>query len=151
MGFDLYGLRAKAEKGEYFRNNVWWWHPLAEYVLEHVEIPEKESAYWFTNDGQKVSQRTALKIAATLNELIANGDVKKYEQQYKEFLAKLPLVACWLCKGSGVRNDEQVKGRCNACRGTGKQEDFRTNYPFSEENVKDFAAFCQESGGFQIY
>jgi hypothetical protein len=33
MGFDLYGLKATNETGEYFRNSCWSWRPLAEYVL----------------------------------------------------------------------------------------------------------------------
>jgi hypothetical protein len=51
MGFDVYGKSARSEKGEYFRNNVWWWRPLAEYVLETVEMPRK-------------SKRTGIVIAA---------------------------------------------------------------------------------------
>ena len=27
MGMDVYGLEPRKEKGEYFRNNVWWWRP----------------------------------------------------------------------------------------------------------------------------
>ena len=26
-----------------------------------------------------------------------------------------------------------------------------TSYPFEEANVKEFAKYCRESGGFQIY
>ena len=41
MGFDLSGLNPKNETGEYFRNNVWWWRPLAQYVLDETKvIPE---------------------------------------------------------------------------------------------------------------
>ena len=29
-------------------------------------------------------------------------------------------------------------------------KDAEYNYPFSEENVREFAIFCHESGGFQI-
>ena len=25
------------------------------------------------------------------------------------------------------------------------------SYPFNEENVKEFAEFCEQSGGFEIY
>ena len=35
MGFDLYSLgNHKTDKGEYFRNNVWWWRRLADFVVE---------------------------------------------------------------------------------------------------------------------
>ena len=35
MGMDVYGTEPKNEKGEYFRNNVWWWHPLWSYCQEN--------------------------------------------------------------------------------------------------------------------
>jgi hypothetical protein len=150
MGFDIYGINAKSEKGEYFRSSVWGWRPLADYVLEHVEIPEAEHQYWHSNDGQKVSEETALKIATVLNEKLQSGAVKQYEEEYTKELEALPLVTCGLCKGSGKRNDEFVQGTCNGCSGTGKTKDWRMHYPFSEEYVREFAEFCEESGGFTI-
>lgn len=73
MGFDILGRRAKSEKGEYFRNNVWWWRPLAAYVLDNVDMPDIETKEWGTNSGQKVSATTALRIADTLDALIVSG------------------------------------------------------------------------------
>ncbi len=148
---DIYGRNAKSEKGEYFRNNVWWWRPLASYVLDVIDVPEKEQRYWGSNDGQKVSARTSLKIAKVLKEKIAAGEVKKYEEEYNARLKSLPRVTCGICKGTGERNDAVVQGTCNGCSGNGKVKDWATSYPFSEENVKEFAEFCEESGGFEIY
>jgi hypothetical protein len=34
MGMDVYGKDAVSEKGEYFRNNVWYWRPLWNYCIE---------------------------------------------------------------------------------------------------------------------
>ncbi len=110
MGFDIYGVNAKSEKGAYFRNSIWWWHRLAQYILSCVEIPEHERQYWNMNGGQHVSEETALLIAKTLREKIASGEVRKHEEEYQN-----------------------------------------TFYPFSEENVQEFAEFCEESGGFQIW
>ena len=39
---------------------------------------------------------------------------------------------------------------CNGCNGTGKKDDWAKSYPFSEENVRQFANFCANSGGFRI-
>ena len=38
MGFDLYGNNKENSEGEYFRNNVWWWRRLADYVCEHTKV-----------------------------------------------------------------------------------------------------------------
>ena len=54
-------------------------------------------------------------------------------------------------KASGVRDDENVKGECNGCSGTGEKENFAKHYPFDEENVKEFRDFVRDSGGFEIF
>lgn len=150
MGFDLYGVQAKSENGEYFRNNVWWWRPLASYVLENVALPEEGKELWHTNDGHLVSEKTAVEIADTLARLVEEGHTARYEKEYQRELDALPLDICGLCAGTGQRNDRFVKGTCNACGGAGKVKNFATNYPFSVDNVREFAAFCRESGGFTI-
>ena len=43
--------------------------------------------------------------------------------------------------------DEQEK----ASKSDDKDTKFFSQYPFSEENVKEFALFCKESGGFEIW
>ena len=35
--FDDLG-KYQEQKGTYFRNNVWWWRPLAHYVLEYTKV-----------------------------------------------------------------------------------------------------------------
>ena len=39
---------------------------------------------------------------------------------------------------------------CNKCNGVGKVDDWEKSYPFSEDNVREFANFCANSGGFTI-
>lgn len=151
MGFDVYGLRAKSEKGEYFRNNIWWWRPLATYVLTRVTIPEHDEQQWQMNGGYEVSGSSALLIAEKLDELIAKGETATYAKEYANWQADLPLVLCYICKGAGKRLDAVVEAQCNACQGKGKVKNWATNYPFDIENVEEFAKFCRESGGFEIW
>ena len=40
---------------------------------------------------------------------------------------------------------------CNVCEGTGKVKSFSAHYPFDVDNVEEFAKFCIESGGFEIW
>jgi hypothetical protein len=152
MGFDVFGVKPKSEKGEYFRNNVWWWRPLWEYVAENCsDVLTEEDVYEGSlNDGHLISEEKALKIAAKLKELIASGKTKAYEEERKKYLESLPDEVCDLCHGTGVRNDDVVKGTCNKCDGKGKVRPLETWYPFSVENVEEFAEFCEESGGFEI-
>lgn len=126
MGFDISGLNPDNEKGEYFRNNCWWWRRLADFILDHVEMPDEEKKYWQSNDGQKVSKETAIKIYEFIKEAEKNkakyqkwidDNLKKYEENYKN-------------------NYESL---VNFYR------------PFSWENVHAFGQFCKHSGGFEIY
>src|SRR5437870_12420686 len=112
MGFDLYGSKAKSEKGEYFRNNVWWWRPLATYVLQHVEVPKNQAKHWEYNDGIEVKEKLAITIADTLDKLIKNGDTARYEKEYKAWQESLPDEACDVCHGTGQRDDVFAKGKC---------------------------------------
>jgi len=51
MGMDVMGMNATSEKGEYFRNNVWWWRPLWDYCLnEHGDIAGQVE-HGHSNDG----------------------------------------------------------------------------------------------------
>ena len=110
MGFDLFGEKAKSVEGEYFRNNVWGWRPLAEYVLSVCELQHGEE--WSWNNGYKVSAKNALYIADVLNKELSSGGTEKYARAYAR---------------------RKVK-----------------DYPFSVENVREFARFARASGGFTI-
>ena len=153
MGMDLVGKKATTEKGEYFRNNVWWWRPLWMYVCDMcptiLNNNDKERGTY--NDGHFINADKAKRIAIRLEHLCNQGEVKKFEIDRKFMLDNLPDIECKICHGSGKRNDEVVQGTCNGCEEKGTVRPWDCSYPFSEKNVKDFAKFCRESGGFCIW
>ena len=108
--------------GVYFRNNVWWWRPLWNFVSSTCEsiLTEKDIESGSYNDGHRISKTKADRIARRLFKMIRNGDVKAYESAYKEHLDSL------------------------------NKDDWDKSYPFSEDNVRQFANFCLNSGGFRI-
>ena len=108
--------------GTYFRNNVWWWRPLWHFVSSTCEsiLTEKDIESGSYNDGHAISKTKADRIARRLFKLIRNGDVKAYESAYKEHLDSL------------------------------NKDNWDKSYPFSEDNVRQFANFCMNSGGFRI-
>ena len=55
--------------GVYFRNNVWWWHGLWDYVYNVCDdvISEDEWNEGHTNDGLKIDEDRAKKISKRLN------------------------------------------------------------------------------------
>lgn len=171
MGMDVYGRDPSSETGEYFRNSVWGWHPLADYIIE--KAPEHlvvQCRHWHSNDGDGLDAEASIELADWLDDQIESGLADEYEQEYKAMLNAMPDETCQWCKGTGIRNDaigqqygmpykviheeghprKGQKGWCNACNGLGKTRPFATSYHFSVENVREFAKFVRDSGGFEI-
>lgn len=145
MGMDVYG-----ESGNYFRNNVWWWRPLADYCLRaapHLCAPCDE---WHSNSGDGLDAANSTALATTLQAHIDCGACLVYQEEYLRNLSEMPDEVCGHCNGTGTRNDENFQGKCNGCEGKGKRRPFDTWYPFSVENVQEFTNFLRESGGFKI-
>lgn len=150
MGMDVIGRNPKSEKGEYFRNNVWWWRPLWTYC-EKVSPEAAAVENGQTNDGDGLDADDAEALAERLLVEIEAGRTRRYAANYRARLRRIPDEKCMHCDGTGERHDQYVEGTCNGCNGKGKVRPHATHYPFSVENVREFAEFCQDSGGFQIY
>ena len=146
MGMDVYGVAPTSEAGEYFRNSVWSWRPLWDFVSESCDLDEDVELSGHFNDGMQIDEFTARRIAKTLFSLLNDGTVATYERAHDVLLKALPDEECKHCNGTGVRDDEYVQGKCNGCNGTGKVRPFETWYSFSEENVQKFAEFADHSG-----
>ena len=146
--------------GTYFRNNVWGWRPLWNFVCLACARPpyniltEKDIERGCYNDGHKISKTKADKIAKRLHSLIEKGWVQIYEERYHRHLDSLEQVDCTICDATGKRQKPPETGagdmECNGCNGTGKKDDWDKSYPFYEDNVRQFANFCANSGGFRI-
>ena len=142
--------------GVYFRNNVWSWRPLWHFVVRTCDniLTDKDIERGSFNDGHKISKTKANRIATKLYAMIDNGQVKEYEEGYKKHIASLEQVDCNVCDATGKRQEPPKTGagdvKCNGCGGTGKKDDWAKSYPFSEDNVRKFANFCANSGGFRI-
>jgi len=109
--------------GVYFRNNVWSWRPLWHFVSSVCGniLTEKDIGSGTYNDGHRICKTKANRIARRLFKLIRKGDVKAYESAYRRHQDSL--------------NDDN----------------WDKSYPFSEDNVREFANFCLNSGGFEIW
>jgi hypothetical protein len=170
MGMDVYGTAPATEAGEYFRANVWYWHPLWDYCLTVAEVANKvESGH--TNDGDGLDADDAYELGKILLAEIASGRTLAHQQAYEAELANLPLDNCSVCNGSGeFTPDAEFRAQhaqlatlglpvidlptepttCHRCGGVGQVANWNTNYPFSVEVVQEFADFAIASGGFSI-
>ena len=123
MGFDIDGIKPKTEVGIYFRNNLYWWHPLWQYVCHYCDdilTPEQaEEGHW--NDGVEIQACQAELIAERLQSLLASGEPRELEKRWKEAYDLVPNIECPVCKGTGLTEEELVT--CGCCNGEGVIKD----------------------------
>lgn len=152
MGMDVSGKAPTSIRGEYFRNNVWWWRPLWEYCQKVSPVAQKVMHGQY-NGGDGLDAEDAAILASDLLRAIDSGDCAKYEDEYRARVAAMPDEECDLCNGTGKRTDITLPHGigCNGCESTGKVRPSASWYPFDTENVREFAAFVAESGGFEIW
>ena len=121
--------------GAYFRNNVWWWRGLWDYVYEVCDdvISEDEWNEGHSNSGLTINEDRAKKIAKRLNQLIKDGYTQVYIDTWESRRKFAEKHNKGLKKGAGDKNYEWI-----------------ADYPIDIDNIQRFADFCLDSGGFQI-
>ena len=154
-----------SQSGTYFRNNVWWWRPLADYVLRFTKvIPEDQQEAWGYNDCTEISQQDAEMISQQLDHLIKTGHCKSYAVQFERIRKKIEKQNDKIEKelDKFCKSVEKKLGKTNLAPNEFPEADkkkwdsiyekknFNGNYPFSVDNVKEFSEFCKNSGGFTI-
>lgn len=155
MGMDVYGLKPKTKTGEYFRNNVWYWHPLWDYCCSidqtlYDRVPEGHS-----NSGDGLDASGSRQLAFKLQEEIQSGRAEEYVRQYETNRQSLPKTDCTYCDENGERqwkdqNGDSYTKKCNSCNGTKKVDSWDAHYPMDLDNIKSFVNFLMDCGGFQI-
>ena len=139
-----------ANKGYYFRNNCWWWRPLWNYCYQVADdlISEELFESGHSNSGAGLNDYDAQRLGQRLLEEIESGKTIDYQASYQQYLDDLPDNDCSRCNGNNRGNNKMKE--CKLCNTTGKTDNFNKHYPFDVDNVKEFAEFCIESGGFEI-
>ena len=142
MGFDLYGRKPGGEDrpddpnwddkeqvdaylawqdntdGAYFRNSVWSWHPLFDFVYKHCKdifekaiedelIDFKDIDSFYTschhNDGVMIPEELANKISERLDYIDTKGKLEQWEVEEDIIRERRPKEECDICNGTGTR------------------------------------------------
>lgn len=173
MGMDVYGQNPKTEEGEYFRANVWGWHPLWDYCMQvHPHLVGDSPEHGHYNDGYGLDAVSASRLGFALEQDVADGRAHAYVNARNRELASLDRPDCKYCDATGIRTDEvgvdmgmpdreldelmaaltgRTHGWCNACCGEGKTDHPATNYSLEVSDIDEFAVFLINSGGFGIH
>ena len=165
MGMDVAGRAATSKHGEYFRANVWHWHPLATLIQQAFPAIAAGCVHWHTNDGDGLDAAGSIALADALSTALADGTVDAYIQARNKAISELPMPVCTLCAGTGIRADAigiqygydkprdpvTNTGGCNSCAGFGKEAPWESNYRLDPDLIHRFADFLRTSGGFEIW
>jgi len=120
--FEAKNTFEKENVGTYFRNSVWGWRPLWEYVCDvnHDILTDEDREHGHFNDGHEITEAQCEVICKRLTEALDNGEAEEYKNSYDAYVKSLD------------------------------KDDSLGHYPFNLDNVKEFRNFVRESGGFQI-
>ena len=82
MGMDICGRKPTGERGEYFRNNVWWWHPLADYCITVAPDVCAPCKAWHYNEGDGLDAAGAVALADALENEISAKRTEHFERRH---------------------------------------------------------------------
>jgi len=103
MGMDVIGTDPKNKTGEYFRANVWSWHPIWDYCysLAPQICGKVENAH--SNDGDGLGADDAEALGFIVLAVCKNGSAKKYIKDTQAEMNALPDTPCPHCRATGTR------------------------------------------------
>ena len=144
MGYDLYAVKPKSKKFDYFRANVWYWRPLWNYVviLSKDILTDHDIEEGNYNNDHIINNEISVIIGNRILETFSNNVFVDFKNKFDKEKEELDKENCKVCSNSN--------NNCNTCNGTGKVDSFYKSYNLDEDLLKEFANFCINSGGFQI-
>ncbi len=148
MGMDVIGKAPESEEGAYFRNNIWWWHPLATYIETVAPDATVDYEAWHHNEGAGLDAEDAVALADKLQAEIDSGRCEQYMLSRGEEgvpNTENPSTVDMIKKVVGAIVGEETATEI------GVDKIGESPWPFSADNVKGFIAFLRESGGFEIH
>jgi hypothetical protein len=171
MGMDVYGRQPRSERGKYFRASVWSWRPIA--TLSCAAAPDITAGckHWQSNDGDGLEDGAARALGRIIQSMIDSGLVAELVAKHAAALEAMADEPCASCGATGVRSDAVgVKhgwpdkpsgappghprhgaiGSCNSCQGKGTVRPIATWYSMDVEHIREWAAFLEDCGGFEI-
>jgi hypothetical protein len=125
MGFDVSGISPKNEKGEYFRNNIWWWRRLWDFCRFVAAVDPGGEGHM--NDGFTVKGKEHTRLKKALKYALTHQD--EYIKWVKE--SEIIYTHDW--------------GELNGGSGP------RCEHPWSWQNVAEFYDFVDNNKGFRIW
>ena len=163
--FKLKGEWEKENPGEYFRANVWWWRPVWNFVCSSCDhfLSDEDMDAGCSNSGDRISKTKAKRIASRLRSLDKQGIIQTWEDEMMIHYNKAKDKNKKVDKELEVFQEKMKSKYHNNIVPSEYSEkdkkkwdeiyykrDWSSSYPPSRDLIMEFAAFCEESGGFEI-
>ena len=109
--------------GIYFRNNCWWWRPLANFIIEKCDwLTQEQKELLHDNSGFEFSQHEAGTIADTLQKMVDDGTANAREEVSKR---EMKVAEEW---NAGLQKQQDALGE-EARKETGNKNIVPRDYP----------------------
>jgi hypothetical protein len=132
MGMDVYGKKPDSEVGEYFRRNIWGWHPLWDYCTSVALVARTVKAGHY-NDGDGLDKEDALVLASVLRAELESGRTKTTLSNREPSEQEQRHLDWWRQISRDVPGSKFVHV-----------------YKFGVDDVREFCEFLEHCGGFEI-
>lgn len=144
MGMDVYGRAPKSEKGGYFRSSIWTWPTILDAIADTGVLPDDlvESMAYNSGAGPDAEQAIALADALDrkLSSMNPEGTFISEDSQY----AKMG-TATVATQMLGILSKDTTG--ITSIRAGDNDATFAADVEF----IREFAEFCRESGGFEVW
>jgi hypothetical protein len=153
MGMDLKGHEPITTQGEYFHASMWCWPTLWKFVCDSCgdSLTEEDKEGGKYNGGHLIAKPKAMQVGAKLWSLLRTGEVAAYAAVTPPVLDE---------DAAEYMRFREAFGHGGVCKGTivmtpGGEPVLQLRKarpePLDANVVAEFADFCLESGGFEIW
>jgi hypothetical protein len=140
MGMDVIGRKPTSKRGEYFRNSIHSWHPLADYCISVAPDICAACKHWHGNEGDGLDAVGATALADALQAELDNGRTAAYAAAHANDPPH-PIA-------QGIVN--MMTSMISTVEGVAPADVAPIGKKPLVENVTNFVGFLRDSGGFSI-
>lgn len=114
MGMDVHGKAPTSEIGAYFRNNIWWWHPLWDYCAEIAPDLIDGELYQagHTNGGAGLDAKGAAALAMRLKGAVVEGHTERHAGKLASIRLSDEIAAWYDFSVDNVREFSEFLAAC---------------------------------------
>ncbi len=114
MGMDVFGVAPTNESGNYFRANIWWWHPLWDYCCDVAPdvIDEGLQDAGRYNAGATLTAWEAVRLADRLMSEMLSGATQAYAAEFARRNQETP----YRFESQTVREFARFLGASGGCK-----------------------------------